>query len=104
EFRRVLFRSAAAMTHPSLSTYGGNPVAMATALATVEYIERHDLAGNAARQGERLRQHLDALPARFPFVGEVRGMGLMQAIEVVEPGPAKRPDPARTNAFVAAAR
>ena len=95
---------AAAVTHPSLSTYGGNPVAMATALATVEYIERHDLAGNAARQGERLRQHLDALPARFPFVGEVRGMGLMQAIEVVEPGPAKRPDPARTNAFVAAAR
>ncbi len=95
---------AAAVDHLSLSTYGGNPVAMATALATVEYIVKHDLAGNAERQGARLRAHLDRLAARFEYVGEVRGMGLMQAIELVQPGPDKRPDPARANAFVAAAR
>ena len=95
---------AAAIDHLTLSTYGGNPVAMATALATFEYIERHDLAGNAERQGARLRAHLDRTCARFEFVGEVRGMGLMQAIEMVQPGPEKRPDPARANAFVAAAR
>src|SRR5690606_15276156 len=72
--------------------------------ATVEYIEKHDLAGNAERQGARLRARLDGLAERHEFVGEVRGMGLMQAIELVEPGPGKRPDAARTNAFVAAAR
>src|SRR5690606_20121068 len=95
---------AARVDRPTLSTYGGNPVGMATALATVEYIEKHDLAGNAERQGARLRAHLDRTCARFEFVGEVRGMGLMQAIEMVQPGPEKRPDPARANAFVAAAR
>ncbi len=95
---------AASIDHLTISTYGGNPVAMATALATVEYIERHDLAGNAERQGARLRARLDGLPERFPFVGDVRGMGLMQALEIVEPGPAQRPDPAKANAFVSAAR
>ncbi len=95
---------AASIDHLTISTYGGNPVAMATALATVDYIERHDLAGNAERQGARLRARLDGLPERFPFVGDVRGMGLMQALEIVEPGPAQRPDPAKANAFVSAAR
>src|SRR5690606_39084509 len=95
---------ASSIDHLTLSTYGGNPVAMATALATVEYIERHDLAGNAERQGARLRAHLDRLGERFDFVGDVRGMGLMQALEMVEPGPGKRPDPARASAFVSAAR
>jgi alanine-glyoxylate transaminase/(R)-3-amino-2-methylpropionate-pyruvate transaminase len=95
---------AESVQHLSLSTYGGNPVAMATALATVEYIVKHDLAGNAERQGARLRAHLDRIAARFEFVGEVRGMGLMQAIEMVQPGPAKKPDAAKANAFVSAAR
>lgn len=95
---------AAAVDHNTLSTYGGNPVAMATALATVEYIERNDLVTNAAVMGDRLRARLDALPARFPFVGDVRGMGLMQALEMVVPGHDKRPDAAKASAFVAAAR
>jgi 4-aminobutyrate aminotransferase-like enzyme len=95
---------AAAVDHNTLSTYGGNPVAMATALATVEYIERHDLATNAAVMGARLRGRLDRLPQRFSFVGDVRGMGLMQALELVVPGESHRPDAARASAFVAAAR
>ncbi len=93
---------AAAVDHLTLSTYGGNPVAMATALATVEYIERHGLVENAARQGATLRRHLERMQSRFAFVGDVRGMGLMQAIEFVDE--AKRPDAARASAFVAAAR
>lgn len=95
---------AAAVDHNSLSTFGGNPVAMATALATVEYIEKHDLVTNAAVMGNRLRARLDRLPERFPFVGDVRGMGLMQALELVVPGAGRRPDAARASAFVAAAR
>ena len=100
---------AAAVDHNSLSTYGGNPVAMATALATVEYIEKHDLVRNAEVRGARLRERLEASRQRFGFVGDVRGMGLMQAIELVVPdseqgGKAPAPDAARANAFVAAAR
>lgn len=95
---------ASSVDHLTLATYGGNPVAMASALATVEYIEKHDLAGNAEVQGARLREHLERLQRRFPFVGDVRGMGLMQAIEMVAPDGGKTPDPARANAFVAAAR
>src|SRR5690606_25715421 len=64
----------------------------------------HDLVTNSAVMGQRLRDRLDRLPARFPFVGDVRGMGLMQALEMVEPGPDKRPDAAKASAFVAAAR
>src|SRR5690606_17564032 len=95
---------AESVQHLSLSTYGGNPVAMATALATVEDIVKHDLAGNAERQGAGLRAHLDRIAARFELVGEVRGMGLMPAMEMVQPGPAKKPDAAKANAFVSAAR
>src|SRR5690606_7727861 len=95
---------APAVDHNTLATYGGNPVAMASALATVEYIEKHDLVRNAGVMGARLRERLDKLPRRFPFVGDVRGMGLMQALELVTPGEDRRPDPARAGAFVAAAR
>ncbi len=95
---------AAKVDHPTLATYGGNPVAMASALATVEYIEKHDLATNAEVQGRRLRAHLERLQQRHPFVGDVRGMGLMQAMEMVAPDGSKKPDAARANAFVAAAR
>jgi 4-aminobutyrate aminotransferase-like enzyme len=86
----------------TLSTFGGNPVSMAQALATIEYIERHRLWENAEVRGARLRTHLEGL-RRFDFVGDVRGMGLMQAVELVKPG-THDPDPARTNAILGAAR
>src|SRR5690606_34853039 len=109
---------AAAVDHNSLSTYGGNPVAMATALATVDYIETHALLGNSAARGAQLRERLEASKRRFDFVGDVRGMGLMQALELVDTDgatgssagaaaarqQAPAPDAARANAFVAAAR
>lgn len=87
----------------TLSTFGGNPVAMASAYATISYIERHRLWENAEVQGARLRAHLEALQARYPFIGDVRGMGLMQGLELVVPG-SKTPDAARTTALLAAAR
>ncbi len=87
----------------TFSTFGGNPVTMATVLATIEYIENNDLLTNATQQGSKLRQKLEEFQAEFPFIGDVRGMGLMQALEIVVPG-TKTPDPARTNALMSTAR
>ncbi len=95
---------AAAVDRPTIATFGGNPVAMATALATIEYIEQHDLVRNANVQGARLRSGLDALQQRFSFIGDVRGMGLMQALEFVVADGSRKPDAAKASAFVAAAR
>ena len=94
---------AAAIKNPTLSTFGGNPVSMAQTFATLQYIETHRLWENAEAQGARLRQRLELLGERHAFVGDVRGMGLMQALELVQPG-GKSPDAARANALVAAAR
>lgn len=94
---------ADAMKGVTFSTFGGNPVTMATALATIEYMERHNLVQHTHEQGAVMRQHLDAFKAEFPFIGEVRGMGLMYGLEMVQPG-TKTADPARANAVLNAAR
>jgi 4-aminobutyrate aminotransferase len=65
------------------STFGGNPVSCRAALATVALLEREYIA-NAAARGEQLRQGLRHLQPRFPELGEVRGLGLMTAIDVVK--------------------
>jgi 4-aminobutyrate aminotransferase len=64
------------------STFGGNPVSVAAALATLELLER-ELVDNAARVGAHMKARLDEFPRRFPFVGDVRGLGLMIGIELV---------------------
>ena len=87
----------------TLSTFGGNPVSMAQAYATLTYMERHRVPENAEAQGARLRARLEAMSAPHPFVGDVRGMGLMQALEMVVPG-TQEPDAARANALLNAAR
>ncbi|MCL5734060.1 MAG: aspartate aminotransferase family protein [Actinobacteria bacterium] len=81
----------------SISTFGGNPVSTRGALATIEFIESNRLADNADVLGARLRQGLEALKATYPSIGDVRGMGLMQAIEVIDPSSpdGKAPDPKR---------
>ncbi len=64
------------------STFGGNPVAVAAALATIQLLER-ELIANAARMGAHLMDRMRDWPHRFPHVGEVRGLGLMIGIEIV---------------------
>jgi 4-aminobutyrate aminotransferase len=64
------------------STFGGNPVCVAAALATIDLIER-DLMTNAARVGAHMKARLDEFPKRFPIVGDVRGLGLMIGLEIV---------------------
>lgn len=88
----------------TFSTFGGNPVTMAAALATIEYMEQHNIPANASVQGGALRERLEEFKAEFDFIGDVRGMGLMQALEIVKPGTDKQPDPAKATALMSAAR
>ncbi|MCD1572725.1 aminotransferase class III-fold pyridoxal phosphate-dependent enzyme, partial [Agromyces mediolanus] len=67
-------------------TFGGNPVAVAAALAVFEQIERDGLLAEADRIGATLAGLLAELARRHPVVGEVRGHGAMMAFELVEPG------------------
>lgn len=64
-------------------TYAGNPLACAAGLAVLEETLANDLAGNADRVGGRLKARLEGLKARFPIVGDVRGKGLLLAVELV---------------------
>jgi len=64
------------------STFGGNPVACAAALVTIELLEE-SLLENAARMGAYLRDRMRDWPTRFPVVGDVRGLGLMIGVELV---------------------
>ncbi len=64
------------------STFGGNPVAVAAALVTLELLEQ-ELVENAARVGAHIMERIRSWPARFPCVGQVRGLGLMIGFELV---------------------
>jgi 4-aminobutyrate aminotransferase-like enzyme len=81
-------------------TYGGNAVACAAAIATIDAMEEEDMLGNAQRQGEKLRAFFTDMQAQYPCIGEVRGKGLMDAIELVVPG-TKEPNGAAAKAFIA---
>lgn len=76
---------------PTISTFGGNPLSMVAAMATLEVIEEDQLTDNAKVRGQELRAGLEALSDEFPFIGDVRGLGLMQGLEFVwkdkEPAP-----------------
>lgn len=84
-------------TGSTISTFGGNPVSMRAALATLDVIAEEDLTGNARDQGKLLRAGLEALQQRYPMIGDVRGKGLMQGMEFVRSG--KEPAPDLVNRF-----
>ncbi|KAA3613807.1 MAG: aspartate aminotransferase family protein [Calditrichaeota bacterium] len=81
---------ADSFTGLTISTFGGNPVSMAAALATIQVIEEEKLAQNAHEVGGYLREGLLDLQKKYPAMGDVRGMGLMQGVEFV--GENKVPD------------
>jgi 4-aminobutyrate aminotransferase-like enzyme len=82
-------------SYPGLtfSTFGGNPVSMAAALAVIKVIEDEDLRTNAAVVGAYFREKLEGLKDKYAVIGDVRGMGLMQALELVKDRETKEPDP-----------
>ena len=80
----------------SVSTFGGNPLATAGALANLEYLLEHDLQTNSHKIGNQLKSNLDHLVDEpDSVVGEVRGKGLMIGVELVKPG-TKEPAPELT--------
>jgi len=76
-----------------ISTFGGNPVATAAANATLDYLLDHDLQSRAAAAGRRIIGGLREAAEPLPAVGEVRGKGLMFAVDMVDPG-TRAPSPA----------
>jgi 4-aminobutyrate aminotransferase / (S)-3-amino-2-methylpropionate transaminase / 5-aminovalerate transaminase len=85
-------------------TYGGNPIACAAALAVLDLFESERLLDRAYAQGEMLRDRLDKLAARLPRIGEVRGLGSMLGLEIVEDAATRQPSPARTRRILEVAR
>ncbi len=77
----------------TFSTFGGNPVSMAAGLAVVNFIEEEDLRTNARVVGGYFREKLEELQDKHPVIGDVRGIGLMQAIELVKDRKTKEPAP-----------
>jgi 4-aminobutyrate aminotransferase/(S)-3-amino-2-methylpropionate transaminase len=73
-------------------TYGGNPIACAAALGSIEAMEEEDLNARALAIESIMRERLEALQAAHPEVGDIRGRGAMIAIELVKPG-TMDPDP-----------
>jgi 4-aminobutyrate aminotransferase len=84
---------AAKYPGPTFSTFGGNPVALSAALAVIKLIEEEDLKKNAAVVGGYLREKLEGLKDKYPVIGDVRGMGLMQGLELVKDRETKEPAP-----------
>lgn len=80
-------------------TYAGNPLACAAGLAVLAEIERLDLLTNATVMGERLKQGLLDLAEKFPFIGDVRGKGLLLAAEFVSDKTTMAPLAAELNAY-----
>lgn len=85
-------------------TFAGNPVACAAALAAMELLEKEVRSGRPAAMGQKLHARLLQLARRCPLIGEVRGLGPMQAIELVREPSTKEPAPAETAAVIAKAR
>jgi 4-aminobutyrate aminotransferase len=77
----------------TFATFGGNPVSAAAANATIRVIEEENLKHNAAIVGAYLRERLEELKIKHTVIGDVRGLGLMQALELVKDRETKEPHP-----------
>jgi 4-aminobutyrate aminotransferase len=82
---------------PTIATFGGNPVSTAAAFAVIKEIEDKDLKTNAKVVGDYFRSKLDELMDKHVWIGDVRGMGLMQGVEIVKDRDTKEPAPALLN-------
>ena len=83
------------------NTFGGNPVACAAAMATLDVIEDERLVENAERLGQHMRRRLDEMKERYGIMGDNRGLGLMQATEFVTDRESRKPAPEVRDKIVA---
>ena len=88
----------------TISTFGGNPVTSTQAKAVIDFIEEQNLLANCTETGAYLRAGLEELMDKHEIIGDVRGMGLLQAIELVEDRESKTPATAQTAMAMEAAR
>ncbi|HIB08314.1 MAG TPA: aspartate aminotransferase family protein [Gemmatimonadetes bacterium] len=88
----------------TISTFGGTPVSMAALCATQDVLQEEEAPENAYARGEELHAGLIDIQGRHPWVGDVRGMGLMRAMEIVKDPETKVPDKERTAALLSATR
>ncbi|MEX2152006.1 MAG: aspartate aminotransferase family protein [Gemmatimonadaceae bacterium] len=95
---------ANAFTGLTISTFGGSSISMSAAEATLDVMERENTPKRSADRGKQLRDHLLALKDKYKVIGDVRGMGLMQGIELVEDRKTKEPAPKRTTKLLEAAK
>jgi 4-aminobutyrate aminotransferase-like enzyme len=95
---------AASWRGKTISTFGGNPVCMAAMAEVLAVMKEEDVPGKARERGAQLRSGLEALSEQYPWIGDVRGKGLMQAVEFVTDRDTKDPDAARTAAFMEATK
>jgi 4-aminobutyrate aminotransferase-like enzyme len=80
-----------------LSTFGGNPVSCAAALANIETFKEERIPEQSARKGKYLLKRLEEMKEKHPLIGDVRGKGLMVGIELVKDRETKEPAVAETN-------
>jgi 4-aminobutyrate aminotransferase len=82
------------------TTFGGNPVSCAAAVATIDTIRDEGLLQNAKKSGEYLLSRLKELKAKHKIIGDARGLGLMTAIEFIVPGTDREPNSAAAKKFL----
>lgn len=81
-------------------TYAGNPVACAAALAVIDVIEEENLLEKSEEMGQNIERHLIHLQQKYAFIGDIRRLGSMVAMEIIEPSQTKKPDKERTATIV----
>ncbi len=87
----------------SFSTFGGNPLSCAAGRATLAYVQTHNLQANAKAMGQRITERLAPIVRDSDWIVELRGRGLMQALEMVRPG-SIQPDPGAASRLLDAAK
>jgi 4-aminobutyrate aminotransferase-like enzyme len=95
---------AASFRGLTISTFGGNPVTSVAAKATIEFIEEEKLLDNAETVGAYLHGKLEELQQKYALIGDVRGKGLMLALELVTDRQTKEPSPEATSQLLERAR
>jgi 4-aminobutyrate aminotransferase-like enzyme len=88
----------------TISTFGGNPVTSVAARAVIEVIEEENLRENTYVVGGYFRKRLEELQQKYLLIGDVRGMGMMQALELVKDRQTKEPAPLETSQVLEGAR
>jgi 4-aminobutyrate aminotransferase/(S)-3-amino-2-methylpropionate transaminase len=82
------------------STLGGNPVASAAVVAVIDIMRREKLADNALRMGELMKKRLLEMEEQSPYIGDIRGVGLVMAVELVKDKTTKEPAPDLTKKMI----